>query len=316
MSRLAAGGVWKLVVESLPDGAVLTDARRPDQPVIYVNPAFERMTGYASDELVGRNLRVLQGDATRQPGLRRLGDAIAAGLETRATVQNFRKDGESFWMDVHIVPVRDGDGTLTHWVSVHRETEARGPAEDRATGGFRAVAPELLPRQDPLTGFRTATAFEEMLDHRLSLAVREKHALALFLVRIDDFERYTDTFDRAAGDALLKRVARAVGGCFRRSSDVLGRQDEDGLAVLTGAMTTEQMESQGRAVCARVAALGIHHPHSRYRRYVTLSVGVAGGVPAAGATVANLVALAREALDRAHKEGDAARVTALPAAAD
>lgn len=311
MSSPGTADVWKLVVESLPDGAVLTDASLPEQPVIYVNPAFERMTGYAAAELLGHSLSILHGDATRQPGLRRLHDAIASGLETRATLQNFRKGGEPFWMDVHIAPVRDASGTVTHWVSLHREAEARGGADDRSSGSFRAIASELRPRLDPLTGFRTWSAFEEILEHRLAVAVRERHALTLFLVRIDDFERYIGTFDRAAGDALLKRVARALLGCFRRSSDVLARRDEDGLAVLATTMSEEQMQAHGRAVCERIAALGIHHPHSRYRRHVTLSIGVAGGVPAVGTDVAQLLAVAGEALEDARGDGDVARVLIL-----
>ena len=310
MNRQDLNEVYRLLIETLPDGAVLTDATRPGHPVVYANPAFERMTGYAAAELVGRSLSLLHGDATAQPGLRRLGDAVEAGLETRAVVQNFRKDGSAFWMDVQIVPVRDAAGALSHWVSLHREAEARGPA-DSATGRFRAMAAELVSRQDPLTGFRTRIAFDELLEHQLAVAARERVALTLFMLRIDDFERYTETFDRAAGDALLKRVSLAVNGCFRRSSDVLCRFDDDIFAVLVTSMDEAQMQAHGGSVCARVADLRIHHPHSRYRRYVTLSVGVTGGVPPQGATSIQLVETAIDALEQARTEGDTARVRLL-----
>lgn len=304
MSEANLNKTWKMLVEALPDGAVLTDARRPDHPVVYANPAFEQITGYALAELVGRSLRVLHRDAADQPGLRRLRDALEGGLESRAVVQNFRKNGEPFWMDVHVVPVRDADGALTHWVSVHREAEARGAMEERGTGRYRAASPELGQRIDPATGLRTRFAFEELLAHHLAVAVREGHALTLFMVRIDDFERYVETFDRSAGEALMKRVGLALAGCFRRSSDALARYGEDSFVVLTTSMDAAQRQAHGQSVCARVADLRIHHPHSRYRRYVTLSVGVAGGRPARDATLDQLLQAVQAAVEEARASGD------------
>lgn len=299
---------WQMLIEALPDGAALADARQPDMPLVYVNPAFEKMTGYSAAELVGHNLRMLQGDASGQAGVQRLRDAIEAGVETRALVQNYRKTGELFWMEVQLVPVRDAQGKVTHWASVHREAEARGSGDERGSSRFRAMAPALLQRQDPLTGFRDRDTFHELLGHQLAVAQRERSALTLFLVEVDDFERYNDTFDRAAGDALLKRVARALGTCFRRSSDVLARYDEGTFAVLATGMAAAQMQSHGQSICDRVSGLRIHHPRSRYRRYVTLSVGVVGGTPAVGTAAEDLLGVAREALSEAQADGDVARL--------
>ena len=311
MNHEAKTNPWRLVVETLPDGAALTDARLPDRPLIYVNPALERITGYAATELLGRNLGLLHGDLGNQPGLRRLRDAIEAGLETRAHVQNFRKNGEPFWMDVHIVPCREADGTVAYWVSVHREAEVRETTEDRATGRFRAIAPELLLRQDPVTGLRGREAFDELLEHHVAVAARERHALTLFLIGIDDFDRYVSTFSRAAGDALLRRVSVALSGCFRRRSDALCRFDESGFAVLSGGMDEQQAAAHGRSICSRVADLRIHHPRSRFRRYVTLSAGVLSGIPPADSGLDSVLDLARQALASAQESGDGARLAQL-----
>lgn len=306
MSEANLNETWKILVEALPEGVVLSDARRPDHPVLYANPAFERLTGYASAELAGRSLRLLHRDATDQPGLKRLHDAVEGGREGRAVVQNFRKNGETFWMDVQVVPVRDADGLLTHWVSVHREAEGRPSTADNATGRFRAMSPDLVQRLDPATGLRTRLAFEELLAHHLAVAVREGHALTLFMVRIDDFERYVETFDRSAGEALMKRVGLALSGCFRRGSDALARYGEDSFVVLTTSMEPDQRQSYGQLVCARVADLRIHHPHSRYRRYVTLSVGALGGRPQRDATVEQVLQRVEAAVEEARAAGDTA----------
>jgi len=302
---------WRVLIEALPDGAALADARQPDMPAIYVNPALERMTGYAASELIGQNLRMLQGESGGQAGIRRLRDAIEAGLETRALVQNQRKNGEAFWVEIHLVPVRDEHGEVTHWASLHREAEARGSADDRGTGRFQAMAPNLLQRQDPLTGFRNREAFEELLTHQLAVTQREGVGLSVFLVGVDDLDRYSDAFDRSASEALVKRVSRVLGTCFRRASDVLARYDDSCFAVLATSMTGEQMKAHAATVCARVADLRIHHPRSRYRRYVTLSIGAIGGTALAGVDAAALLASAREALAEAQTEGDTAVVREL-----
>ncbi len=308
MTDQAGHDPWRLIVEAMPEGAALVDATDPGMPVVYVNPAFERLTGYRLDELVGRNLALLQGEHRHQPGARRLHDAISAGLETRALVQNQRKDGESFWMEVQLVPLRDAGGRITHWVSLNRESEARGAAADpRTTTRFRLMAPGLLSREDALTGLAARGSFEEILDHRLALARREERALALFAVDVDDLGGYNDTFGRGAGDQLVKRVARAVASCFRRSSDVLARWEGGTFVALTEPMDAERMRAHADTLCARVRDLRIHHPRSRYGRYVTLSVGAAGGVPAREGELRQLLAEAFSAMAEAQASGDTAR---------
>jgi diguanylate cyclase (GGDEF)-like protein/PAS domain S-box-containing protein len=301
----------RLLIEALPEGAVLTDARAADMPVVYVNPAFERMTGYPASELVGRNLRMLQGEHRNQAGLRRLQDAIKAGLDTRALLQNQRKNGDSFWMEVHMVPVRDASGTITHWASLHRETEARGTIDARSAGGHRIMASGLLHREDPLTGLKSRETFDELLEHDFGLAHRDQLPLTLFVAGVDDLGGYNDTFGKAAGDALLKRVARALGTCFRRSSDVLGRWEGGMFVALASGMDEAQMRAHAETVCARVRDLRVHHPRSRYGRYVTISVGVAGGIPPAEARLQHLLDTAFAAVSEAQATGDTACVRRL-----
>jgi diguanylate cyclase (GGDEF)-like protein/PAS domain S-box-containing protein len=295
-------------VEALPEGAALVDALAPGMPVIYVNPAFERLTGRAAADLTGRNLSVLQGEHRNQPGARRLHDAIEAGIETRALVQNVRPGGEAFWMEVHVVPLRDPQGRITHWVSLNREAEARGGAiEPRATGRFRLMAPGLLSREDPLTGLVTRASLDDLMNERFEAAGREGRPVTVFAADLDDLGGYNDTFGRAAGDQLVKRVARALGTGFRRASDVLARWEGGTFVALTEPMDLEHMRIHAEASCARIRDLRIHHPRSRYGRYVTLSVGVACGVPGRDGAPRRVLDEAFAALSEARAAGDTAR---------
>lgn len=97
---------------------VITDATVPGSPIVWVNDAFTRTTGYALDEVVGRNPNVLHGPGTDRAETARLTEAILAGRRATVTVLNYRRDGTPFWNQVSVSPVADADGTVTHWVGI------------------------------------------------------------------------------------------------------------------------------------------------------------------------------------------------------
>ncbi|MBM3494834.1 MAG: PAS domain-containing protein [Armatimonadetes bacterium] len=115
-------------VEAGINGIVISDARLPDIPIVHVNPAFERMTGYLADEVVGRNCRFLQGPGTDASEVARLRAALEAGEPCSVKLRNHRKDGSAFWNRLDVSPIRDDRGRLTHFIGVQlditREIEA------------------------------------------------------------------------------------------------------------------------------------------------------------------------------------------------
>ncbi|MGC1389083.1 MAG: PAS domain S-box protein, partial [Steroidobacteraceae bacterium] len=106
---------YRRLLETSPEGVVLVDARQSDQPVIYVNPGFEALTGYAAADLLGRNLRLLQADDREQDGRHRLREAVGRGESCRVLLRNYRKDGTLFWNEMTLLPLRDEQGGLTHY---------------------------------------------------------------------------------------------------------------------------------------------------------------------------------------------------------
>lgn len=103
------------------DGMTITDPNQPDNPVIYANPAYERLTGYQIDEIIGRNCRFLQGTDRHQPALKQLRAAIKTGEQCQAILRNYRKDGTMFLNELTIYPLHDFFGNLTHFVGVQRD---------------------------------------------------------------------------------------------------------------------------------------------------------------------------------------------------
>jgi PAS domain S-box-containing protein len=111
------------------NGIVITDARQPDNPVIYVNPAFERITSYSAAEALGRNCRFLQGGENDQPGLKTLREALANGQGCAVETINRRKDGQQYWNQLSISPIYDPQGQLTHFVGIQTDVSDRKNAE-------------------------------------------------------------------------------------------------------------------------------------------------------------------------------------------
>ena len=121
-------------VEASMDGITIADARAPDLPLIYVNPAFERMTGYSREESLGRNCRFLQNGDKCQPGLDAIRLALKQGRATRVLVRNYRKDGTAFWNELALAPVWDEAGELTHFIGVASDVTERVEAQAALQG--------------------------------------------------------------------------------------------------------------------------------------------------------------------------------------
>ncbi|WP_114750257.1 PAS domain-containing sensor histidine kinase [Pleomorphovibrio marinus] len=115
-------------MESTSCGISISDARKPDMPLIYVNRAFCEMSGYLEEEVVGKNCRFLQGEDRDQNARYIIREALDSGNHCQVLIKNFRKDGTFFWNDLIISPIRDKEGQLTHFVGVQNDVTDREEA--------------------------------------------------------------------------------------------------------------------------------------------------------------------------------------------
>ncbi|RBY88803.1 histidine kinase [Blastococcus sp. TF02A-26] len=123
----------------------ITDPRQPDDPLIWVNPSFSRITGYEYDEAVGRNCRFLQGPATDPAAVEEIRTALGEQRAITTTLLNYRKDGTAFWNQLSISPVFDGDGELVSFVGVQTDVTERVRVEHERETAFAA---EQTARQE------------------------------------------------------------------------------------------------------------------------------------------------------------------------
>lgn len=116
-------------LEFAHNGIVITDARQEDNPIIYFNKAFQKLTGYTKEEIMGHNCRFLQRKDRNQKGLTQIREAIKNGRSCQVQVRNYKKDGSMFWNEVSVNPIRATNGDITHFVGIQNDVTERVKAE-------------------------------------------------------------------------------------------------------------------------------------------------------------------------------------------
>ncbi|WP_455231572.1 putative bifunctional diguanylate cyclase/phosphodiesterase [Geopseudomonas aromaticivorans] len=209
-------------LEASYNGVLIVDAQAADQPIIYANPAFERITGYREEEVLGRNCRFLQGGETRQPAIGEIRRSLAEHREVHVVLRNFRKDGSPFWNDLYIAPVPDERGVVTHYVGVQNDISERKRFESELA--YNAS-------HDVLTGLPNRSLLEDRLLQGCQIARRYSRELAVMLIDLDGFKPINDTLGHAVGDKVLVEVAQRMGAQIR-PGDTLARLGGDEFVVL------------------------------------------------------------------------------------
>ena len=243
--------------EAAQNGILIVDAQQSDLPLVYANPAFSAITGYALDDALGRNCRFLHGSDRDQPGLAALRAALAEGREVSVVLRNYRRDGSLFWNELLVAPVRDEEGLLTHFVGVQQDiTEARRNEERLA---FQAL-------HDELTGLPNRRALLARLR-----ALPETMGIALLLIDIDQFKLINDTLGHAFGDDVLRALALRLRGALPGES-LLARFGGDEFVVT---VPRDQQASVQQALDAVLAAVREPLDVRGMVQHLTPSIGVA-----------------------------------------
>lgn len=299
------------------DGVTISELGDGSNPLVFVNPAFERMTGFALEELAGTDCRFLQGSDRDQPEIDVVRRALAAREDCLVTLRNYRKDGSMFWNELSLSPVRDARGDVTHFVGIQKDVSSRVSMEHELLGKNRSL--EETARQmaamairDGLTGIYNRRFFDAQLDIQWRICRREKTPLTLMLVDIDQFKRFNDGLGHVAGDAALRAVARSLDAAFKRASDFVARYGGEEFALLCSGQGDAQARRFGEAMCERVARLGIAHPGTP-RGFLSISIGYATESFDSPASVESLVEAADRGLYAAkHAGGNTCRTIQAP----
>ena len=274
-----------------PPGPGMVPATR----IIFVNDAFERSSGYARAEVLGRSLLFQQGPATDAGELARIAAAMARAQPARAELLNYNKAGKAYWVEAELVPFTDADGRQTHWVAVEREIDDRKQSEADI---------HRLAFYDVLTGLPNRRLLMDRICHLLAAAPRDHTISALMFIDLDHFKHINDARGHATGDALLRLAGERLAQLMRKA-DTVARIGGDEFVVLlahladdldSAARAAAQVAEKIRAAIARDFEIGAQSYHCSASIGVTL-------LPKAGQQAHDLLREADIAMYRAKAEG-------------
>jgi len=236
-------------MESTFNGIMIVDLGKPGFPLEYVNRAFERITGYSAAQVLGKPADFLVRGDVEQPGLHEIRLAMREGREAHAVLRGYRQDGEAFWNEVSIAPVRGEDGPPSHYVAIISDiTDARNDADQLAHQA----------QFDALTGLANRSLMLDRLKQAIGSARRHDERIVVAFIDLDDFKLVNDNLGHAAGDQLLHEVARRLESSIR-PRDTAARFGGDEFVLLLrdgeqGALGEAQLIERVRAVLESVAA--------------------------------------------------------------
>jgi diguanylate cyclase (GGDEF)-like protein/PAS domain S-box-containing protein len=251
---------FEQIVQKAEDIVVVTEANELEGPIgpkiVYVNKAFETLTGYSAQEVIGETPRILQGKFTDPATRNRIKTALYKKQAVREVILNYSKTGKPYFLDMNIIPLKNRDGVVTHFAAIERDvTEQTFYAEqlekrnrdlkllkENLQGVVRQRTLELktannklqrLAYYDELTSIPNRRYFLDMSQAFLSLAKRKNQNLAVAMIDVDDFKQINDQYGHATGDDSLCLLASCIKDFFR-AEDIFGRigGEEFGLTML------------------------------------------------------------------------------------
>ena len=249
-------------IESSTSAICITDNLAPDNPIVYVNPAFERITGYPSAEVLGRNARLLQGTDVAQPELITIRAALHDGRACQVVLRNYRKDGSMYWSELGISPVRNDAGAVTHYIGVHSDITAAKTHQDE------------LARQanhDSLTGLPNRNLLWDRIDHACARTQRYGDFAAVAFLDLDNFKVVNDSLGHSVGDHLLRAVSARLESSLRAMDTVARLGGDEFVLVLSDHKSAQSVSSELQRIVQSFA-----QPFAVDGRdvYITASVGV------------------------------------------
>ena len=277
-------------IESSVSAICITDNLAPDNPIVYVNPAFERITGYSSAEVLGRNPRLLQGGDTAQPELLTIRAALREQRACHVVLRNYRKDGSMYWNELSISPVRNDAGAVSHYIGVHSDiTDAKTHQDELAHQA----------NHDSLTGLPNRNLLRDRIAHACARTRRYGDFAAVAFLDLDNFKLVNDSLGHGVGDQLLRAVASRLEASLRALDTVARLGGDEFVLVLSDHKSAQSVSGELQRIVESFA-----QPFTVEDQdvFVTASIGVAL-YPQDAADAETLIRCAELAMYRAKESG-------------
>lgn len=276
--------------------------------IIHVNDKFCKTSGYSRKELLGQNHSVIKSGIHPPAFFKDMWQHIRSGQIWHAEICNRAKNGELYWVDSTIVPLKNASGTIERYISVRIDITEQKRHEleiERANQELEEANSKLqkLSRIDGLTNIANRRFFDETLLQELSRMQRNNTPLTLILCDIDFFKKYNDQYGHQMGDSCLQQVAQCIHSSFTRTGDLVARYGGEEFAVILPNVDQAAAINLAENLRLAIKNLQIRHESSEIDNVLTLSIGVTTAIPDKDASVANYILAADKALYQAKASG-------------
>lgn len=217
-------------LQSGEDGVVLTDAERR---ILYVNASFTRMTGYTLAEISHYGLHHLQGPRTDPRTLADIDGALCGQGFFNGRLLNYRRDGQTFWNHLSIIPIYQRSGEISHYVGIQRDVTQEWLAREQL---------EYEASHDRLTGLGNRRALMDQVAVTLPRVQRHAGSLAICIIDLDHFKPINDLYGHEAGDHVLRVIGRRLHSTLRRSDYVARLGGDEFVLLIEGFHSLEELE--------------------------------------------------------------------------
>jgi diguanylate cyclase (GGDEF)-like protein/PAS domain S-box-containing protein len=274
-------------VEQTADSVIITNLKGT---IEYVNPAFEKATGFRREEALGQTPRIVKSGNHDTAFYQRLWGTILRGEVFRAVLANRRKDGSLYYEEKTITPLKNDKGEITHFVSTGKDVTERMEAQQRL---------DRLAYYDSLTGLPNRNLFRDRLRHALGRAQRGTLLVAVLVLDLDNFKTINDSLGHDVGDQLLRAVAQRLGDYVRAEDTAARLGGDEFVIVLESVACADDASAVAQKLIdalTRPFALGDHEV------FVSASIGIAL-YPHDDRDADNLLKHADTAMYRAKEQG-------------
>lgn len=269
--------LFDTILSELRDSVTLVDPNLEDNPLVYVNRAFEITTGYTKEEVLNKNCRFLQCDDQNQPEIQVLREALKKGEPCQVVLKNYRKTGERFWNELSISPIRSDEGEILYFLGIQKDITQKVDLQKQLVlemCDLRDSNKNLKEQAetDALTGLHNKRYFLEQYPAQFTFAQRNNLPFSLFMMDVDHFKAYNDFYGHIEGDHCLEKVGQALRCVFKRNTDIVARYGGEEFAVFSVGGTALFGAKLAKKFQAEIERLNIEHQKSEHE-YITFSIG-------------------------------------------
>lgn len=288
LESLAASFQLKSTALESTSNAVAITERNGE--ILWINPAYTKLTGYTLEELREHSLHLLDANACDLTTSQPIWQQISRGEAWKGELQNRRKDGSIYFEEMTITPVLDQQGQVAHFISMKQDITDRKVSEEQLN---------YLAHYDTLTDLPNRVMFRDHLSESITLAEDEEKMLALLFLDLDRFKSINDTLGHDIGDLLLQEAAKRIANCVRKQDIVSRISGDEFTVILSGIDNKYEVKRIAQQLSNAIAQPMVF---DGYELFISTSIGISL-YPADGSEPETLIKNADIAMVHAKGQG-------------